>query len=67
MLDSSFCLRRPSDYTMAQGARFEVHIEKARGIHGELVLPFEARLETGDGKNAWSMKDVENGDRLRVA
>jgi hypothetical protein len=31
----------------------------ARGIHGELVKPFEARLETRDRKNAWSMKDVE--------
>src|SRR5882724_2127206 len=65
VLDTSFCLRRPSDYSLAQGARFEVHIEKARGIHGELVLPFEARLETRDGRAAWSMKDVE--DRLRVA
>ena len=65
VLDTSFCLRRPSDYSLAQGARFEVHIEKARGIHGELVLPFEARLETRDGTAAWSMKDVE--DRLRVA
>jgi DNA-binding NarL/FixJ family response regulator len=42
-------------------------IEKARGIHGELVLPFEARLDTRDGKAAWSMKDVEDADRLRVA
>jgi putative DNA primase/helicase len=67
VLDTSFCLRRPSDHSAAEGARFEVHIEKARGIHGELVLPFEARLETGDGKNAWSMKDVEDADRLRVA
>src|SRR5260370_41795309 len=40
---------------------------KARGIHGELVLPFEARLETRDGKAAWSMKDVEDADRLRVS
>jgi putative DNA primase/helicase len=66
VLDTSFCLRRPSDYSLAQGARFEVHIEKARGIHGELVLPFEARLELSDGTAAWSMKDVEDADRLRV-
>ena len=66
MLDTSFCLRRPSDHSATEGARFEVHIEKARGIHGELVKPFEAGLETGDGKAAWSMKDVEDADRLRV-
>jgi len=34
-----------------------------RGIHGELVLPFEARLDTRDGTAAWSMKDVEDADR----
>jgi hypothetical protein len=31
------------------------------------VKPFEARLETHDGKAGWSMKDVEDADRLRVA
>ena len=29
-------------------------------------MPFEARLETRDGTAAWSMKDVEDADRLRV-
>ena len=37
------------------------------GTLSELVKPFEARLETRDGKTAWSMKDVEDADRLRVA
>jgi hypothetical protein len=54
-------------HTMAQGARFEVHIEKARGNHGEHVKPFDARLETRDGTAAWTMKDVEDAGRLRVA
>jgi putative DNA primase/helicase len=50
-----------------QGARFEVHIEKGRGIHGADAKPFEARLELRDDKTAWSMKDVEDSARLRVA
>jgi putative DNA primase/helicase len=66
VLDTSFCLRRPSDHSATEGARFEVHIEKARGIHGEHVLPFEARLDTRDGKATWSMKDVEDAERQRV-
>ena len=45
MLDTSFSLRRPSDYSMEQGARFEVHIEKGRGLHGDHAKPFEAQLE----------------------
>jgi hypothetical protein len=52
----SISLRRPSDDTPAQGARFEVHIEKGRGIHGEDAKPFEARFELREGKTAWSVK-----------
>src|SRR5467141_2592071 len=44
-----------------------LHIEKARGIRGEHLKPFEAWLETRDGKAAWSMKDLEDAVRLRVA
>jgi hypothetical protein len=62
----SISLRRPSDYTPAKGARFEVHIEKGRGIHGEDAKPFEARLELREGKTAWSLKDVEDSARLRA-
>jgi putative DNA primase/helicase len=67
VLDTSLSLRRPSDYTPAQGARFEVHIEKARGLHGEDAKPFEAGLDLRAGKTAWSIKDVEDATRLRVA
>jgi hypothetical protein len=54
VLDTSLSLRRPSDYTPAQGARFEVHIEKGRSLHGEDAKPFEARLDIREGKTAWS-------------
>ena len=48
MLDTSFSLRRPSDYDMTQGARFEVHIEKGRGLFGDHAKPFEAQFELSD-------------------
>jgi hypothetical protein len=31
-LDTVIALRRPEDYSPAQGARFEVHVEKARSL-----------------------------------
>src|SRR5207302_1725194 len=34
VLDTSISLRRPSDYKATEGARFEIHIEKGRGIYG---------------------------------
>ena len=44
-LDTVIALRRPADYSPEQGARFEVHIEKARTFAGEGALPFEAAVE----------------------
>ena len=67
VLDTSISLRAPDDYTAEDGARFTVHIEKGRGIHGEHAKPFEAKLEICDGKAVWSMKDVEEMDRGRIA
>ena len=32
VLDTSICLRHSSDYAPSEGARFEIHIEKCRGV-----------------------------------
>jgi hypothetical protein len=60
---------RSRDDTPAQDGRFEVHIEKGRGLHGEDgkkdAKPFEARLDVREGKTACSMKDVEAAARLQ--
>jgi putative DNA primase/helicase len=54
VLDTVMALRRPSDYSPSQGARFEVHFEKTRGVVGEDAEPFEARLQTSErGELAW--------------
>jgi putative DNA primase/helicase len=67
VLDTSISLRRPSDYVATEGARFEVHIEKGRGIHGDQAKPFEAKLEVRDGKALWTMKALEDANLSRVA
>jgi putative DNA primase/helicase len=67
VLDTSIRLRRPNDYAPGQGARFEVHIDKARGIYGAQVRPFEARLDINGGTAAWTVTEIEDVDRQRVA
>ena len=67
VLDTSIRLRRPGDYAPGQGARFEVHIDKARGMLGDEVRPFEARLDTSGGAATWTVKEIEDLDRQRVA
>lgn len=54
VLDVSLKIIRPKDYHPEQGARFEIHFEKARDPLGTAVAPFEAQLE-GD---TWTIKDL---------
>ena len=60
ILDVVLNLRAPADYDPSEGARFEVHYEKARGLTGNVVEPFEAKLETRDGRAIWAMRDLED-------
>ena len=66
VLDTSISLRRPSDYVPTEGARFEVHLEKARGVHGEPAKPFEAKLEERGSTAAWTMRDIDDVNLARV-
>ncbi len=57
-------LRRPADYSPKEGARFEIHIEKARTLAGDGALPFEAAVEpfdTGTGVPGirWVARDLK--------
>src|SRR5262249_35912073 len=67
VLDTSILLRRPGDYRVEEGARFEVHIEKGRGIHGADAKPFEARLMTTPTSMEWAMREIEDVNKVRVA
>jgi AAA domain len=68
VLDLVMALRRPADYQPKDGARFEIHFEKARGLYGEAVDPIEARLETDAvGVARWSSRPVQLGQLERVA
>lgn len=66
ILDTVIQLRRPSDYETGEGARFEVHLTKARGIVGEDAEPFEARLSICDGISTWETKSLELGQVERI-
>jgi putative DNA primase/helicase len=66
VLDTSLSLRRPSDYQTTQGARFEVHFAKTRGIHGDKAKPFEAQFEVRDGAALWTVREIEDVNLARV-
>ena len=67
ILDVVLNLRHPSDYEPSQGARFEVHFEKARGLDGgKAVEPFEVKLVTRDGNAQWVMRDLEDAHYAEI-
>jgi putative DNA primase/helicase len=71
-LDTVIALRRPVDYSAEQGARFEVHIEKARTLVGDGALPFEAMVEafvSGSGRAGirWVARDLKPSILYRAA
>jgi putative DNA primase/helicase len=66
VLDTSLSLRRPTDYQTTQGARFEVHFEKTRGIHGDQAQPFEAQFELRDEVALWTVREIEDVNQARV-
>jgi putative DNA primase/helicase len=67
ILDLVIHLRRPSDYQAPQGARFEVHFPKSRGLLGEAVEPFEAVLEVRDDTTTWTMRQLDDVQLARAA
>jgi putative DNA primase/helicase len=67
VLDTVIALKRPTDYTPTEGARFEVHYEKTRGFHGDDAASFEAKLDTdAAGRHSWSTRALESGVDERV-
>jgi hypothetical protein len=62
VLDLVLALRRPDGYAAREGARMEIHFEKARGLQGDAVEPIEARLEIdgskGPGSARWTWGPV---------
>lgn len=59
LLDTVITLRKPENYDPKEGARFEVHYEKARGFYGEEAAPFEAHLQEHNGKLCWRIQKLE--------
>jgi len=66
LLDTVITLKQPIDYNPTQGARFEVHYEKARGFYGEEAKPFEASLTDNNGVYTWVIKNIDDSMIERI-
>jgi putative DNA primase/helicase len=66
LLDTIITLGKPDDYDPREGARFEVHYEKARGFYGEEAAPFEAWLKEERERLTWHIRPLEECQIERV-
>jgi len=67
ILDTVINLRHTKDYRHEDGAVFEVHFEKARGIYGDDVEPFTAQLSTDEhGVQCWLTQSLEESTFEKV-
>lgn len=62
ILDTVISLRKPPDYSPADGARCEVHFEKNRGFYGDDAKPFEANLVD----EQWQLTEIKTGDDVET-
>lgn len=60
IMDTVISLRRPTTYSVVEGARFEVHLTKARGIVGEDAMPFEVHLRSEGNQLIWDVNELVN-------
>jgi putative DNA primase/helicase len=67
VLDTVVNLRRPGNYDPTDGARFEVHIEKGRGMFGDALKPFEAKYEIRDRAALWTTREIEAVQEAQIA
>ena len=65
VMDTVIALRPPKEHTAQDGATFEVHIEKSRGVAGDALEPFMATLVAEGGTFRWTTQDI-NADRDSV-
>ena len=66
VMDTVVALKRPEAYTPQEGARFEVHITKARGMAGEEVAPFEVQLRQEGSAFLWSYTKITDPEEEMV-
>ncbi|HML52674.1 MAG TPA: AAA family ATPase [Solidesulfovibrio magneticus] len=65
VMDTVIALLPVKNHTPADGARFEVHLQKARGLAGPGADPFVARLVAKDGTFQWTTHSLsENVDKI---
>jgi hypothetical protein len=68
VLDVVLAMRRPNGYAASEGARFELHFEKARGLLGDAVEPLEVRMSLDpEGRISWDWARTDEMERRRVA
>lgn len=66
VLDTVISLRRPTEYQTSEGAKFELHFEKARNLTGDDAQSFEVELKSFVDRIEWKYKPASDAILDRV-
>tara|TARA_B110000503_G_C7108149_1_gene396840 strand:- start:474 stop:1397 length:924 start_codon:yes stop_codon:yes gene_type:complete len=66
VLDTVLLLKHPHDYEASQGARFEIHFEKARHLYGNSVKTLTVNLERKDDTYQWKTETLIESNKQKV-
>jgi putative DNA primase/helicase len=70
ILDTVIALKKPPGHDQTHGARFIVHLDKARGIFGKAAADFEARLvmlaEPEGDRASWDVSDSREEEQRQI-
>jgi len=66
VFDTVLSLRHPPRYALREGLHVEVAFEKARGLVGADLDPFEASMTTDRGRTLWRWQETGSADLRRA-
>lgn len=66
ILDVTISLKHPKDYSPEQGAKFELHFGKSRGLSGSTVAPLLIEAVEKDGILEWKSKELARNYEDRI-
>lgn len=63
-LEITLSLKHPKGYRIHQGARFEVHFEKARGLFGDDAKPFALEMVKKETEIVWKYRPLSQDKKI---
>ena len=66
VLDTVIELKEKKNHLNTDSTYLEIHFKKARSLYGDQIKPYEAKLDTIDGRYSWTFKTLKSRTQTQV-